>query len=195
MRGLGDLAGGTFFSRALAISGDGDTVVGQSRSARGGEAVRWLSGDAEALGRLPGRDVSSSALGVSHDGRCIVGVSRAANEHEAFRWSDGAMTGLGDLPGGPFRSIARAVSADGEVVVGRATTARGGEAFLWTSAKGMRSLGAQLLEALPSELAGWRLVDARAISADGRTIVGFGINPTGAREGWVATLGVQTEPR
>jgi probable HAF family extracellular repeat protein len=188
MRGLGDLPDGPFFSRALAISGDAGTVVGQSQGGRGSEAVRWHAGSIEALGFLPGRDNASAALAVSHDGRVIVGVSNSANETEAFRWSNGEMVGLGDLAGGTFRSIARGVSANGDVVVGRATAAHGDEAFIWSEAEGLRSLVDVLRGSLPSELADWQLTEARAVSADGLTVVGFGINPAGEREGWIATL-------
>ena len=38
------------------------------------------------------------------------------------------------------------------------------------------------------DLIGWRLEVATGISADGRTIVGYGQGPTGQTETWVATL-------
>ena len=38
------------------------------------------------------------------------------------------------------------------------------------------------------------LTVATAISADGRTIVGYGTNPLGQTETWVATLGPVPEP-
>jgi hypothetical protein len=37
-------------------------------------------------------------------------------------------------------------------------------------------------------LAGWKLDEATAISADGLTIVGTGTNPSGNTEAWVAFL-------
>lgn len=40
-----------------------------------------------------------------------------------------------------------------------------------------------------TELADWKLVTARAVSADGRTLAGTGINPQGHTEGWWVTLG------
>lgn len=142
----------------------------------------------QRLGDLAGGGVNGHALAVSHDGRVIVGVSNSANETEAFRWSNGEMVGLGDLAGGTFRSMARGVSANGDVVVGRATSAHGDEAFVWSEAEGLRSLVDVLRESLPSELADWQLSDALAVSADRRTVVGFGINPAGERECWIATL-------
>jgi uncharacterized membrane protein len=37
-------------------------------------------------------------------------------------------------------------------------------------------------------LAGWKLSIATAISADGQTVVGYGINPSGLTEAWIATV-------
>ena len=41
MVGLGDLAGGSFISRAWGVSADGTTVVGHSSSASGTKAFIW----------------------------------------------------------------------------------------------------------------------------------------------------------
>lgn len=39
-----------------------------------------------------------------------------------------------------------------------------------------------------TDVAGWALAFANDVSADGRTIVGNGINPDFQNEGWVATI-------
>jgi probable HAF family extracellular repeat protein len=94
---------------------------------------------------------------------------------------------LGDLPGGGAASRALGVSDDGDTVVGWGTTGAGQEAFLWTAEAGME----RLVDRLASEgldLGGWTLVEATGVSASGRTIVGWGTNPTGQTEGFVATL-------
>jgi hypothetical protein len=41
---------------------------------------------------------------------------------------------------------------------------------------------------LGAALTGWQLSEATAISDDGLTIVGFGTNPLGNTEAWVATI-------
>jgi probable HAF family extracellular repeat protein len=165
MVGLGDLAGGSFFSQARGASSDGSVVVGQSQSASGTEAFRWAaSGGMVGLGQLPG-GTFSQAFGVSADGSVVVGLGLAGSGFEAFRWTAaGGMVGLGDLPGGSFFSRADGVSADGSVVVGTSLSASGSEAFRWTSAGGIVGLG---------DLPGggvWSF--AQGVSADGSVVVG-----------------------
>lgn len=137
----------------------------------------------------------SLALGASGDGSVIVGYSRSTNGTEAFRWdSEGGMVGLGDLPGGGFGSIARAVSSDGSVIVGSGNGPNGDDAFRWTSSGGMESLS-DLLIAQGEDLSYWSSLNgAYGVSADGNTIVGFGINIDGNFEGFVAKLSSVPEP-
>ncbi|PHQ88682.1 MAG: HAF repeat/PEP-CTERM domain-containing protein, partial [Sulfurimonas sp.] len=64
--GLGDLAGGSFFSRAFSVSSDGSVVVGESTSASGLEAFRWTqTGGIVGLGDLTGGSFFSRARDVS----------------------------------------------------------------------------------------------------------------------------------
>ena len=85
-------------------------------------------------------------------------------------------------------SIASGVSADGSVIVGGSTSASGWEAFLWTSGGGMQSLRDLLIAGGVTGLTDWSSLGATGVSADGRTIVGGGINPSGNHEGWIATI-------
>ena len=143
------------------------------------------------LGDLPGGPFTSQAIGISADGSTVVGSSFSAPGGQAFRWtSGGGMVGLGDLPGGIFLSSAWAVSADGSVVVGESGGSTSGqEAFVWNSSRGMKSLREVLVNlAVGPVLSGWTLTRAQAISDDGLTIVGFGNNPSGQREAWIAVI-------
>ena len=121
-QGLGDLPGGSFYSRAYGVSADGSAVAGSSRKGPDDEkeAFRWtLATGMVGLGDLPGNSFASEASGISADGSVVVGKSRSASGVEAFRWtSGGGMVGLGDLEGGRFFSAAIGASADGSVVVG-----------------------------------------------------------------------------
>ena len=85
VQGLGDLAGGSAYSDARAISGDGATVVGESSSALAFEAFRWTAaGGMIALGSLPGGGDASIAHGVSYDGAVIVGGSSSVRARRRF---------------------------------------------------------------------------------------------------------------
>ncbi len=103
------------------------------------------------------------------------------------------MVGLGDLAGGSFYSWASGVSADGSVVVGSSVGSSGSEAFIWDGTNGMRSLEDVLTNVYSLNLTGWTLYDASAVSADGRTIVGWGEH-LGKQEAWVANLSPAQSP-
>jgi probable HAF family extracellular repeat protein/autotransporter-associated beta strand protein len=200
-QGLGHLQGGTSFSQARAVSGDGTTIVGVSGSPKGErEAFRWtMAGGMTGLGALPGATFYSDASAVSREGAVVVGYSLSTPGEQAFRWtaSDG-MTGLGDLPGGVFASRATGVSADGAVVVGTGSYAAGGgplpvtgEAFRWTSSTGMVGLG--------DVRGGSGVSRAFAVSADGSVIVGkgdaaasFQVENLGVATRWTAADGMQS---
>lgn len=83
----------------------------------------------------------------------------------------------------PTQSFALAVSEDGNTIVGNSGIGNGGgivDAFIWTPASGMVFLSdyvATLGIAIPD---GFTLYSANAISADGLTIAGQGIDPTGS---------------
>jgi probable HAF family extracellular repeat protein len=174
-----------------ALSFDGGVVVGEQRKGSDTEAYRWTDATGRVgLGDLPGGSFYSVAHGVSLDGSVVVGQGApVGGGSEAFRWTLATgMVGLGDLPGGMSYSYAYGVSGDGESIVGVGFTANGNEAFIWDSTHGMRNLQAVLIaEYGVTNLGGWTLSSARAISADGSTIVGDGINPSGQMEAWRVT--------
>jgi len=126
---------------------------------------------------------------ISKLGLVVVGGSSS----QAARWQGGSVTLLGDLPGGAELSKALAVSDAGHVIAGWGTTAAGHEAFLWTPESGMRRL-ADVLTEQGLDLSGWTLEQATGLSASGRTVVGWGTNPSGETEGFVATLPARVIP-
>jgi len=197
---------------AAGVSADGSVVVGFAYDHASiifpapsshllAQAFRWTeSGGTVGLGFLP-NDSASSAAAVSADGRVVVGRSWIAQgpswlpyqeTHRAFRWSESeGMVGLGAIPGGNF-SEALAVSADGSVIVGESgfygEVTFTQEAFIWTADDGMRKVKDVLVNDFGLDLAGWNLWRATAVSADGRTIVGTGVNPDGQTEAWMAVI-------
>ena len=104
------------------------------------------------------------------------------------------MVSLGGLPLGSTYIQAHGVSADGSVIVGGATTPQiSRKAFRWDATNGMQII-AELLVSEGIDLTGWQLQEANGVSADGSTIVGFGINPDGFTEAWVANISAAPDP-
>ncbi len=111
--GLGDLAGGSFnsraiFSRANGVSADGAVVVGVSHSTNGFEAFRWTQAGgmvtveswlATAGVAITGFTVLSDARGVDASGNTVVGVGTSANGNEAFIARVGASAGASGIVG------------------------------------------------------------------------------------------------
>jgi probable HAF family extracellular repeat protein len=189
MVGLGDIAGGSTYSQANAVNSDGSVVVGLGNSASGFEAFRWTqAGGMVGLGDLAGGSFSSEAKAVNSDGSVVVGFGNSAAGREAFRWTQaGGMVGLGDLAGGSFLSQANAVNSDGSVVVGYGVSASGQEAFRWTQTGGMIRVQDWLADAGVSAVGFTKLTEARGISGDGHTVVGYGQSVNG-REAFIARV-------
>jgi probable HAF family extracellular repeat protein len=168
-------------NNATDISADGAVVVGTSYVAGGSRAFRWTATDGLVVLRE-----NSYASAVSADGAAVVGGDASARQ--AFRWTaSGGWQLLGRLPG-IESSAAEAISADGSLIVGDSNKAAEDGAFLWTSDSGMLNFREFLIARGLTELADWQLTSVEDISADGRTILGHGTNPSGQRESWIATI-------
>lgn len=165
-QGVGDLAGGGYYSHASAVSRDGSVVVGESLSSNGTEGFRWTNGSLSGLGTNPDGSFPTYSTAASGDGTVVVGQSVTPTGYQAFRWTaDGGMVGLGYRVGSVGWSYASGVSADGSVVVGMSPNSNYQEAFRWTAATGMIGLGD-----LPG---GTQYSSAAAVSADGGVVVGW----------------------
>lgn len=166
---LGALGGAG--SLAAAVSADGRVVVGQAHSEIGEwRAFRWVDGTMQNLGTLGG--TWAEAFGVSADGSVVVGwAEHPTGAMSAFRWKDGeGIRDLGTLGGAQSKALA--VSADGSLVVGWSDTPEGTRrAFRWAESTGMEDLTEVYRALLPD---GSELREARAITPDGRFIVGWG---------------------
>ncbi len=83
----------------------------------------------------------------------------------------------------PTQSFALAVSADGNTIVGNSGIGNGGgivDAFVWTPATGMVFLAEYAAAHGVTIPSGFLLYSANAISSDGLTIAGNGVDPTGS---------------
>ena len=85
------------------------------------------------------------------------------------------------------------MSSDGSVVAGTSYGHDTGQpynsqAFIWTEPTGIMHLGSYLTERCGVDLQGWDLVYAHDVSADGSTIVGWGVNPGRTWEAYRAVI-------
>ena len=182
MQDLGRLPGSRWGSAAYGVSADGAVVVGKAHNAEGYErAFRWTaSGGMQELG-MWSNSYWSAAYGVSADGSVVVGWADVPyGYHRAFRWKNGVTQNLA-LNSSWNNSEALGVSADGSVVVGQANNHlynHPAYAFRWGAVPVMEDLKmTYILWTYPSEL-----YEARAISPDGRYIVGWGRNAAAGRQ-------------
>lgn len=182
---------------AEGISRDGSVIVGTSSSGFSDEAYRWTPDEGmTGLGFLAGGLHNySSASDVSADGKTIVGFSfssLAPASGEAFVWTlQTGMTGLGFLENENTRTTAEFVSADGRLVFGYAfSPGRELKTFVWTQNMGMRDFTDVLAQdfGLATALTGWTEIRPQDIAGDGRSIVGWGLNPAGRLEAWLVRL-------
>lgn len=137
---------------------------------------------------------------ISSDGGFVVGTY----QDEAYRFSllSGRL-GLGVLPNAEddppsqvqVESRALDVAANGVVVVGYSeNVAEETEAFIWSETRGMESLKQRLIEE-GVDIGSWKLLSAVAVSDDGLSIVGEGVNVNGDFQSFLVQLnGSHTVP-
>jgi probable HAF family extracellular repeat protein len=172
---------------AIDVSADGSVVVG-TLVTYGGRAFRWSSETGIVnLGVLPTgwSPEASSSHGVSGDGSVVVGCNSTHALFScvrAFRWTSATgMVSVGD----DFFDV-NDVSSDGSILIG--TLGSIGGAAYWTEQAGMQALLDYLVANGATGLSGWVLYEANAMSADGKWIVGTGVNPSGQREAFIAEI-------
>ncbi|MDX2132229.1 MAG: hypothetical protein SFY69_09265 [Planctomycetota bacterium] len=182
--GLGYTQPGHAYSEAAAISRDGTTIVGHSRGGYSDAFVWTSTSGMVALPDIAG-GIDARAHGVNHDGSIVVGVS--VSSLTAVRWINGVSESLG-VASGYFQSIANATSDDGNVIVGGLGGSTGVTAGIWTPDRGMERLSDYLAFHGVQVPAGINLLTATAVSADGRTFVGYTGIPGPGLQGWIATV-------
>jgi probable HAF family extracellular repeat protein len=182
--------GSSAASTASAISQDGTHIGGSGHPVLTGAVIWDASNTPLVLGALAG-DSHGAITALSRDGSVAAGASvNAAGQDRGFRWtSAGAIAALATVDA--FSSTTTTgISGDGRRIVGWASPASGGPdvAVLWDESGQLRPVADLLSPDARAATAGWSLTRARAISSDGRVIVGEGIDPDGAGRGWIVTL-------
>ncbi len=174
----GTALGGIFGSSVQGVSADGQRLVGSYEpEAFRLEACIWDGTTRQGLGHLIVDGDFSVANGCTPDGQIVVGASDADVGSVGFRWRAGdGMKALPDLAGGATNAEALAISGDGTTIVGYGTGAGGTVAVRWIrSAEWSGNDAVSDLGDLPG---GPTLSVARAVSADGSRIVGYGSRPS-----------------
>ncbi len=198
MEDLGTLPGVTPFpsgvTTARAMSSDGGVIVGYAQDATFTyRPWRWTA--ASGLVDLTGGAWSGFARGCSPDGSVVVGSRNDTGVSLAFLWNaQGGRRDLGAIaPIGTTTydsSTLFDVCSSGRRACGvnLATSISGSQlACIWEARTGWWSVK-QALEGWGVSTTGWTLSFATSISDDGRTIVGYGTNPAGVSQGWVAVI-------
>lgn len=175
-------AGATFLggggeTQASGVSADGSVIGGSFYEGFFAEdppnrwAFRWTSETGIEPIVLPD---DSYGVAISGDGSTLLGIDPGDG---SYRWTRAE----GVVPLGI--EVARALSADGSLIVG----VHDGEAALWDATHGARALD-DVLTLHGVDLSGWSLDSAADVSADGRTIVGWGTSPRGVTEAWLVVI-------
>lgn len=162
------LASGFEPEHPAGITPDGNVIVGQSA-----QTAYFRVRDPELVGTMKPLDGATScrATAVSANGTVAVGWCSMNGTPRAARWAvedDAPAEDLGTLTGSG-ESRALATDETGTRIVGDAN----GEAVVWLDGTTPESLAA-VLTAAGADLAGLEPAVATGISADGRTIVGYG---------------------
>ena len=183
--GLVRLLEGIRNTRATGVSGDGAVVVGTYSTPQTSEtlarAFRWTEATGLIdLGVLPNH-YDSNATKVSSNGSVIVGYFNAdSGGTDAFRWTE--VDGMMSL--GPGSALS--VSGDARIVIVNYQ----GNQFIWDESYGRRKFFDVLIDGrgLEASLAGWTEQELQTMSPDGQKFVGWGRNPTGQKEAWLAII-------
>lgn len=186
-------------STAWDVSGDGSVVLAFVYKIVGSQFLElpyfWSQATGFVPVPVPGTHDRCWVGLLSHDGRFAVGgASTAGNPYrqEAVLWTPSGPVLLPQLQASDVVAHAEDLSDDGNVIVGSSATSNptpfGYEAVIWID-EGVHALKAYLTEGWGIDLGDWHLDYAHHVSADGRRILGVGINPSGEWESWIAVLG------
>ena len=172
-------------SRANAISADGHVIGGWQDNEFGErQGAIWRDGVEEPVLTSAGEHVGEVAF-VNHDGSVIAGSNLPYGGGSA--WVSSARRGFTAIesPSVFWQIFLVAASDDGSLAVGVARTQNGlQKAWIW-KAQGGKFLWADDYMAKNGLASGWQIASLAAVSADGLTLAGWGLNPNGDIEGFV----------
>ena len=170
---------------AWDVSADGAVIAGNVGVGGGLGGVRWTLDGGVYTYEFLDSDTYTTCRGISANGTIIVGQRLADGLYQPYRYTDDTGFELLTLPDGSTTGTAIDLSDDGEVIVGDIDIWPG--PAIWDEQHGWRELE-QVLDDAGALIAGWTLVEAHAISSDGSTIVGMGVDPSGFPQAYRAVL-------
>ncbi len=171
-----------------SISDDGSTVGGAAVGPDYTSSAVVVNSKG-VINLTPTQNQSNLVKDLSNDGSVAVGMALSPSfSVDGFRWT--AAGGMEIV--GPSNSDCRACNADGTIVGGLRFNpgAAGLIAWIRIGDAPWTDLQDYLIaeQGLGAELDGWHLESVQDISADGRTIVGSGINPEGCEQGFLVRI-------
>ncbi|WP_337173560.1 hypothetical protein [Paludisphaera sp.] len=175
--------------QVAGISSSASVIAGTGFERDGSSTIfRWANNSFTTLPEPLAR--SSFATAVSPDGSVIVGTRTIGFLQQAIRWTP---QGVSDLGSRSSDATPNGVSANGSIIVGDLNPS--GNAFIWDQDQGIRDLKTVLVNehGLGPSLQGWILGTATAITPDGLTIVGQGVDPQNRPAGWIVRLDASIE--
>jgi hypothetical protein len=154
------------------------------------QAIRLRSdGGLDALGAVVNGVSFTTAWGISDDGATLTGIGNFQGEQVAVLWSaDGGTVRLPNLISSGSGG-ANAISGDGTLIAGQAAIATGFVATLWDRDLTPTAVKQLLTTHGVTVPSGWVLVDATAITVNGKrvTVAGNGtLNGALLQDSWVA---------
>ncbi len=195
--GVADLGSTTANStRANNVSGDGQVVVGWQEDNVGvRQGAKWVNLKEQVIQGPTG--AVGEAFGANHDGSIIVGGNcdpTTTVKTSAWRWTAAQgvqcfpVTPPPTAPRLPYTASMRSTSDDGQVIGGSLSFGLDSESVIWLN--GQVSFLKDYLRSngYPNAFAGWVNTGVvTSVSADGRTLVGYGAGPT-TFQGFVVIL-------
>lgn len=191
---LGSLSGES--SRANGVSGDGRVVVGWEEHASGfRQAAKWVDGREELIRPAA---LLGEAQGTNRDGTVIVGggcePERVVGPPSAWTWTASAGVRCFPVPRPswaldvPYQAIMFATSDDGRVMGGALTFGLDAESVVWFDGEMFYLREYLRANGVPDAFEGWYNTGfVTDVSADGRTLVGYGAGPN-TFQGWMVIL-------
>ena len=194
MTDLGSLSGRS--TRANAVSGDGRVVVGWEEHPTGfRQAAKWIDGREELI--RPGA-ILGEARAANRDGSLIVGSAcepeRTVGPPSGWSWTASAGIRCFPVPtppwalDRPYQVLIQATSDDGRVMGGALSFGLDSESVVWLDGEMFYLRDYLRSHGVPDAFQGWYNTGfVTDVSADGRTLVGYGAGPT-TFQGWIVIL-------